>query len=516
MKYILTYLFLVIGLLSLAQPNTIFKKYFLPHSYNANSIDVIETTSNNYIIYGSTYDTIAGKVIPVMTLIGLDQSYNITWRKTYGDTSFAYLSGSGISSFFIKKNNYLYGALMAYDSVHKQPGVFMKFDYNGDTIWQKKYYSNSDQFFFTSVTPSIDNGFFITGYIQSSVPSYNGHDIVAAYLLKTDANGNKLWDKRFYKSNLDETQEGQKIVQDSVTKKIIIVGTQDVGIPQYSNVMILDSLGNLLVQKGGNGLFGNFLSDVIKLKDSNYLASGVYIHPDHVVNGYTTGKSYLVKFDLNGNQVFSLQYDSLETGNDILRVQELSDSSIITAGTLETMMIYGTGINQIFRIMKVDKYGNMIWKKYFDNYTNNLVNENLSAMNLTHDGSIIFTTEAWGGYTPPSPYTFYKTDTSFCDVNAVACYNVVGIEVGKIIKQNIHCYPNPASNYCTINLQELGYFKPVTIEVTNTLGQVIYKSNTNTALSHLLNTSSYDEGIYYITVRQNNSVVAEQKLIILK
>ena len=499
-----------------AQPNTVFNKYFLPHSYNANSLDVIETTSNNYIIYGSTYDTIAGKVTPVMTLIGLDQNYNITWRKTYGDSSFTYIRYITTNGFFVKKNNYLYGALMAYDSAHKQPGVFMKFDYNGDTIWQKKYYVNNDEFFFTSVTASADNGFLITGAVQTTTPGYNGHPFSAAYLLKTDANGNKLWDKRFYKSNLDETQVGQKIIQDSVTKKIIIVGTQDVGTTQYSNIMILDSLGNLLVQKGANGLLGNILSDVIKLNDGNYLASGVYIHPEHIINSYTTDKSYLVKFDINGSQIFSLQYDSLEVGNDILKVQELSDSSIITAGTLETLMPYGTGINQIFRIMKVDKYGNMIWKKYFDNYTNNLVNENVSAMNLTHDGSIIFTSEAWGGYTPPSPYTFYKTDTSYCDFNAIACYNDVGIKEGKIIKQNINCYPNPASNYCTLNLQELGYFKPVTIEVSNTLGQIIYKSNTNTALSHLLNTGSYDEGVYYITIRQNNSIAAEQKLIILK
>ena len=499
-----------------AQPNTVFNKYFLPHSYNANSLDVIETTSNNYIIYGSTYDTIAGKVTPVMTLIGLDQNYNIAWRKTYGDSLFTYIRYITTKGFFVKKNNYLYGALMAYDSAHKQPGVFMKFDYNGDTLWQKKYYVNNDEFFFTSVAPSIDNGFLITGAVQTTTPGYNGHPISAAYLLKTDADGNKLWDKRFYKSNLDETQVGQKIMQDSVTKKIIIVGAQDVGTTQYSNIMVLDSLGNLLVQKGSNALYGGGLEDNIQLKDGYFLASGVILHPDHVVNGYTTGKSYLVKFDMNGNQIFSLQYDSLETGNDILRIQELSDSSIITAGTLETMMIYGTGINQIFRIMKVDKNGNMVWKKYFDNYTNNLVNENLSAMNITQDGSIIFTTEAWGGYTPPSPYTFYKTDTSYCDFNAIACYNAVGIKEGKIIKQNINCYPNPASNYCTLNLQELGYFKPITIEVSNTLGQIIYKSNTNTALSHLLNTGSYDEGVYYITVRQYNSIVAEQKLIILK
>ena len=92
----------------------------------------------------------------------------------------------------IKKGNFLYSAFFAFDSINKQPGVFIKFNFNGDTIWQKKYYVNNDEFFITSVYPGVDNGFLLTGKMQTSTPSYNGHPFSCLYLLKTDANGNKL------------------------------------------------------------------------------------------------------------------------------------------------------------------------------------------------------------------------------------------------------------------------------------------------------------------------------------
>ncbi|MBA3664395.1 MAG: T9SS type A sorting domain-containing protein [Bacteroidetes bacterium] len=516
MKYKLIFVFLNLLIVAFSQPGNIAKKYFLQNSQNCNSSDVIETIPNNYIVYGQTFDTVGNKIIPKITLIGLDQNANITWRKSYGDSTFTYLKYISTSAFFVKKNSYLYGALFGYDKNNFQPGVFIKFNYNGDTIWQKRYYVNDDQFFFTSVCPSADNGFLITGAVQTNTPGFNSHPIVATYLMKVDADGNKLWDKRFYKTNLDETQEGLKIIQDSITKKIVIVGGQDVGTTLLSSLIILDSLGNMLSQKGSNGAFGTVLIDIIKLKDGNFMAAGAFAHPEYVVNGYQTGKSYVVKFDLNGNILNSAQHDSLLVANDIFRIQELNDGTFITAGTIETLMIYGTGINNIFRIMKLDKNGNLLWKKYFDNYTNNLVNEYLKGMNITIDGSIIFTTEALGGYTLPSPYTFYKTDSTYCDFNSIGCYDYVGVEANKLSRKEINCYPNPASSFCILNFNNLNGFRTFKINLRNTLGQLLLSETVPSLSNFVLNTNAYCDGVYIISITENNHVVAEQKLIILK
>ena len=53
----------------------------------------------------------------------------------------------------------------------------------------KKYYFNNDELFITSVCPSVDNGFLITGAVQTSTQGYNGHPYSCEYLLKTDESG---------------------------------------------------------------------------------------------------------------------------------------------------------------------------------------------------------------------------------------------------------------------------------------------------------------------------------------
>ncbi len=498
------------------QTTSVLKKYILKNANVAYSNDVIETTPNNYVIIGQTYDTIGAQLHWRLTLTGIDQNYNQIWKKSYGSNNFNYTHYLFGPIPIIKKGGFLLSTLFVQDSNYKQPGVFIKFNFNGDTIWQKKYYVNNDEFFITSVCPSVDNGFLITGAVQTSTPSYNGHPYSCEYLLKTDENGNKLWDKRFYRANLDETQIGYKIIQDSLTKKIIMVGAQDVGSTQYSNVMILDSLGNLITQRGSNGSFGSALLDIIKLKDDNYVGIGGTAHPDYIVNGDVTASSSLTKFDINGTLIFKKDFDTLTGNNTCNRILVNKNDDFYIGGALSTLYNHNMGINDLSRIMKIDKNGNLLWKKYFDNYTNNTNQDGLSGMILSSDGNIVFTNYLNGGNVPrPLNYSFYKTDTSYCDVNAIGCYTYVGINENELSKQKIKIYPNPVTNFCTINLSELSNFKIVTIDVKNTLGQILFKTTINEP-NYILNTSTFNGGLYFIIVTQNNQLIAEEKLIILK
>lgn len=497
--------------------SNIFKKYILKNANVAFSNDVIETTPNNYVIIGQTYDTIGTQLHWRLTLTGIDQNYTQVWKKSYGSNSFNYTHNLFAPMHLVKKNNFLYCALIVEDSNYKQPGVFIKFNFNGDTIWQKKFYVNNDLFTFTSVCPSVDNGFLITGAVQTNTPGFNNHPVVATYLLKTDANGNKLWDKRFYKTNLDYTQAGYRIIQDSITKKILIAGVQSNGTGQLSNLQILDSLGNYINQLGSNGNMGNGLFDLIKLRDGNFLSSGGVIHPEKLIVGIPTSASLLVKFNPTGNIIFTKEYDTLVTNNIIFSLLEDANGNFITGGHFTTLQQYNMGINDISRVAKVDKNGNLLWKKYFDNYTNNMNQDGLSGMILTSDGNIAFTNYLNGGNVPrPLNYSFYKTDTTYCDVNSIGCYTYVGLKENELKKNLVKIYPNPASNYCTFNFNELSNIRAVSIEVKNALGQNVYKAVADTYPIYILNTSSYNCGLYFITVSVNNQLVAQEKLIIIK
>lgn len=416
----------------------------------------------------------------------------------------------------IKKNNFIFTATNVVDSNSFQAGVFLKFDFNGDTLWQKKYYPlPTQQLFFTSVAPSFDNGFIITGAVQTNTPTFNNHPTVAIYLLKTDSNGNKLWEKSISKSNLDETQCGYKVIQDSISKRIIIVGSQDIGTTSSSNVLILDSLGNLITQKNYSGAAGGILLDIIKTKDGNFASVGGNNY-FFQINSMNTTKSMLVKLDTAGNLLYKQEYDTLVVVNAFNSVRELPSEDLIISGELGTLVQWGIGINDILRIVKTDKNGNLIWKKYFDNYTDNSNQDQLQGMNITYDKNIVFTSACVSGEPSPRSYTFYKTDTSGCDVNSIGCYNFTGIEEKNRHVQELICSPNPASYYTLLNLNGLSIPNRTCVIIKNALGSIIFNERVSELSNNIINTSVFSDGVYYLSVKTENEIVAEQKLIIIK
>ncbi|MBK7666713.1 MAG: T9SS type A sorting domain-containing protein [Sphingobacteriaceae bacterium] len=476
MKRLLIVSFIVVAFIEgiNAQSSFIQKRIFLPKANTADSRDVIETTPDNYVISGFILDSATPSFQQRLVLAGLDQNGNLSWRKKYGSNNFNYFPYMWSAGILIKKNNFLYSAIMVADSNYQQAGVFIKFDYNGDTLWQRKFYgTTSEQVFFIGAAPSVDNGFLITGAIQTNTPTFNNHPTVDLYLLKTDADGNKLWDKRFPRLNQDETQGGYKVIQDSLTKRILIVGSQDIGTTYCSNLLILDSLGNKISQRNYSGGAGGVLVDIIKTKDGNFAAVGGNNYFQQIF-GMGTTKSMLVKFDTAGNLIYKQEYDSLVVVNAFNNISELPNGDFIIAGSLGTLVQYGIGINDILRIVRTDKDGNLLWKKYFDNYTDSTNQDQLQGMNLTSDKHIVFTSICAGGEPPPRGFMFYKTDTSYCDINSVGCYKFTGVEEKSNEFQKIISYPNPVGSLLHV-VGEQNELDGSELEISNLLGEVLLK-----------------------------------------
>jgi hypothetical protein len=501
------------------QSGSIKKKYILKDANAAFSQGLSETMANNYVLIGQTIDTIGINLHYRLTLTGIDNNYNQLWKKSFGNNKFVYFKEYFASIPLIKKGNFLYSTLFAFDSLNKQPGIFIKFNYSGDTVWQKKYYVQNHEVFLTNLCTSTDNGFFLVGAIQNTTPGYNGHPIVGSYLIKTNANGDTIWTKKIYMPSLDNTQISYAVLQDSITKRIILTGFQSNTSGSYSNLLLLDSLGNKIIQSPCDNTRGSALIDVIKLKDGNYLASGSIRHDETKINNIPTTASFLLKFNINGTILFKKEYDSLVVNNVISKVLEDEDGCIYTGGALTTMQQYNVGANDVSRIMKVDKNGNMLWKEYYDNYTgvgNNSNQDGLSDMKFTQDKKIIFTNYFIAGNTPkPLNYIFFKIDTTYCDINAFDCSSFVGLKENSYSKDRFTLFPNPATNNCQLDFSQIQQYNSVSIEVKNIFGQVIYKTFTNT-LPFNLNTSEYSNGLYFVGIKHKGIQLAEQKLIIVK
>jgi hypothetical protein len=65
-------------------------------------------------------------------------------------------------------------------------------DVNGNTVWQKIFGGNLDAKG-NAVQLTSDNGYIIVGYKETSSTDY----VIEAYLIKTDASGNTVWEKTF-------------------------------------------------------------------------------------------------------------------------------------------------------------------------------------------------------------------------------------------------------------------------------------------------------------------------------
>jgi len=168
----------------------------------------------------------------------------------------------------------------------------------GDTIWTKAF--KLDDTLESSATGCIDteNGnFVVTGYYEKSY----GH---AIYLLKFDASGTIIWEKKY--------SELSTLYYDNYD----IQRTPDNGFFIYGGDFILktDSLGN----EQWNNNFNTIIADISKPFGNHYY-----------VLGYDTYyNKYFFKIDINGNLIWQKQLPAF-SDYALIKTQELSNNLVL-------------------------------------------------------------------------------------------------------------------------------------------------------------------------------------------
>ena len=475
----------------------------LPYSKLHKGYGIIETTNGNYLHVGIVVDTLNGYQTNRLCILNLNSNNQVNWVKKYGNSKFVY-NDNFYNINWIKKiqnNNYVIASTI--DSNLINAGALIKINNTGDTIWQSKFKnSTNDIILINDVINSNDNGLLLTGAVYTD-------STALLLIIKTSNNGKELWRKIINKStnNGPDYQIGMVIAQDSITKRIVIGGTQMIGNStnwnQHCNIVITDSLGNFLNRKTFATNTAGVICSLIQCKDGKFIVSGG-INYGETFNTFKLNYGYVAKFDLEDiNPIWQKKYmDEKSPYNAYTKIIEESNGNITVAGSQDTCFTKNLPFNLMSKITKLDKDGNLINKKYY-NYNPDFNSTpqsafllNLYGFNKTSDNGYISCFYDQNG-SAPRKFFIVKYDSLGCDTTAAYCATV-GFKEQNYQAIDVSIYPQPAKQF--INLQSVLFAnKKAQVNISNAIGQICYNASVqfNNGNSQL-NLANLPKGIYFL------------------
>jgi len=260
--------------------NLIWDKSFGGVEYEASS-EVWQTSDGGYVIFGYTDSFGAGS--RDMWLIKTDADGNMIWDKTYGGTN----EDQGHSIKQTTDGGYiLTGETYTSDTTNKFDIWLIKTDSSGEIIWEHTFGESKHERAW-SVQQTSDGGYIICG--EKEIGGLNDFDI---WLLKTDSNGELLWDKTLGGFNWDRGWS----VQQTSDGGYAIAGDTFVG-PRVDGTLIkTDSNGEKEWSKTYGGYNTDITVHVQQTTDGGYILTG-YCQPKR----FQYRELWLVKTDENGD-----------------------------------------------------------------------------------------------------------------------------------------------------------------------------------------------------------------------
>ena len=275
--------------------------------------------------------------------IATETAPEVEWGKTLGGSSYDRAYSVQQTS---DKGSILAGVTKSFGAGESDFWL-IKTDPNGNKEWDKTF-GGSRLDSAHSVQQTSDGGYILAGVTQSF-----GAGESDLWLIKTDSNGNKEWDKTFGGSNVDSAHS----VQQTSDKGYILAGlTNSFGAGESDFWLIkTDSNGNKEWDKTLGGPNHEYARSVQQTSDGGYILAGL-------TNSFRAGDwdFWLIKTDAKGDKEWDKTLGG--SGDDsAYSLQQTSDKGYILAGYTNS---FGAGDSD-FWLIKTDSNGNKEWDKTF-------------------------------------------------------------------------------------------------------------------------------------------------------
>jgi hypothetical protein len=249
---------------------------------------IAATADGGFVVVGQ-YNTSSTSVYADVMAVKFNSNGNIVWQKKYGGADTDYATAVSIAS----DGSILIAALTASDNtgdVGANHGYWdywiIKLNANGDKVWAKVFGGSlfdAPQ----AITSTADGGAVITGSTHSNQSGNVGtnHGNSDLWVIKVNTNGDIVWN-----SLLGGTEyEAGSAVVETADKGYLIAGYSDskdgdVGVTQGGDdlwVLKINSNGRILWSKTFGGTANDNESDVLLNADGSFYVSGITASNSH-------------------------------------------------------------------------------------------------------------------------------------------------------------------------------------------------------------------------------------------
>lgn len=456
--------FLLLPFLSFAQLKQ--GEFTISDDY-ANS--VIQTSDRGYAMTGrSTAND--------LNIVKLDASGNMQWDKTIGGSSLSV----GNSLVQTSDGGYVAAGYTTAYGAGGEDVYVVKLSSTGALLWTKTI-GGPDDDWGNSIIQTKDGGYAITGATHSYGGGVPGFPDV--YVIKLDANGNKVWTKTIegpwgsddVGSSIIQTKEGGYAVTGS--------DLDNVG---WDKVFVfkLDSVGNLLWVNSIGGTQSDYGTSIIQSADSEYVIVGQ-------TTSFGSGAPiYVLKLKSSGNLIWSRTIGDFNptVGYSLVQSKDLgyvivglyNDSSCIckidSAGNLLWFNYVGANVSVLYSVAQTKDAGFVATGSYSNVGMFFIKLDSLgNSCNLVHSNVYVDsggTVTAGGIITSSDSGTMGSGGLNGTGGNITVICKVTSVEDLKTGIETIEIYPNPSNGIFSLSLSNIT--EKYNIEFYNVLGERVF------------------------------------------
>jgi parallel beta-helix repeat protein len=306
------------------------------------ALALVQTVDGGCALAGRTYSFGAGS--SDIWLVKTDASGNHLWNRTYGGTGedrTSSLVQTVDGGYALAGTTYSFGA-------GSSDIWLVKTDESGNHLWNRTYGGIREDDPAHFVVQTVDGGYALAGRTYSF-----GAGSSDMWLIKTDAGGNRLWDRTYGGTSVD----GVFAFVQTVDGGYALAGhTNSFGAGNYDFWLVkTDSAGNMVWNRTYGGTNEDWAYALIQTADEGYALIG-----ETWSFGGGNSDVWLVRTDAFGNHLWNKTYGGTSVDGVFAFVQTVDGGYALAGHTYS----FGAGSCDAW-LVKTDAFGNHEWNETY-------------------------------------------------------------------------------------------------------------------------------------------------------